>query len=83
LIEVDTAVGVAEKLLQTTWNRVENSLTAQTVHRASGFTIPSHVEDSIAAVFSVHGYPLPPHQAIVAGVGAQPAIVTPAVITST
>ena len=83
LIEVDTATAVAEKLLSTTWNRHENTATAQVVHRADGYTIPAHVADSIASLFSVHGYPLPPHSAIKAGVGAAPAIVTPAVIAST
>ena len=59
-LEVTTSVAAAEKLLNTTWNNHVNTATKQSVHRAGAYTIPSQVSGSIAALFSVHGLPLPP-----------------------
>lgn len=83
LIDVDTPVAQAEKLFNTSWSRLANAKTGQEVHRATAFTIPTHVERSIEAVFSVHGLPLPPKTQLRAHVAAkEPFKVTPDVINT-
>jgi len=79
-IEVTAPVASAEKLLNTTWRKLSNAETKQSVHRAGAYTIPAQVAGSVDAMFSVHGLPLPPRVHKVSG---EPAVVTPAVIGTT
>ena len=86
LIECTTSVGAAARLLNTTWSRLDNAATKQSVQRAGEYTIPAAVAPSVTALFSVHGLPLPPKAALFSSVsvtsGAQPVPVTPQVIAT-
>ena len=53
LIAVVAPVAAAEKLLNTTWHRLENAKTQQVVHRAAAYTVPFSVAASVAAMYSV------------------------------
>ena len=52
-------VAQAEQLFETFFHRVENPITGQTWHRASTLHVPAEVAPHIAAVFGLHGLPLP------------------------
>jgi len=78
LIAVVAPVAAAEKLLNTTWHRLENAKTQQVVHRAAAYTVPFSVAESIAALYAVHGLPIPPKTRLVTA--GNPYKVTPAVI---
>ena len=78
-----TAMGA---LLKTEFRRVTNAATGQTTLRASSFALPTATAAAVAAVFGVHGLPLPPKRSQVAATTAAipfPVVVTPAVIHST
>ena len=76
-----TAMGA---LLKTKFRRVTNAATGQTTLRASSFALPTATAAAVAAVFGVHGLPLPPkHNQVAATPAGEPPLVTPAVIAST
>ena len=83
-----TAMGA---LLKTQFRRVTNVVTGQTTLRASSFALPAATAAAVAAVFGVHGLPLPPKHKLLLSPNQQPnnvdpadpAVVTPTVIAST
>jgi len=75
-----TAMGA---LLKTEFRRVTNAATGQTTLRASSFALPTATAAAVAAVFGVHGLPLPSKHSQVAATTADIPLVTPAVIAST
>ena len=58
--EITLPVANAEALLQTTFRFVINSRTGQRALIAGDYTIPDQIKDATAAVFGLHGLPLPP-----------------------
>jgi tripeptidyl-peptidase-1 len=58
--EITLPVADAEALLQTTFRFVINSRTGQRALVAGDYTIPDQIKDATAAVFGLHGLPLPP-----------------------
>ena len=70
-------------LLKTEFRRVANAATGQTTLRASSFALPMATAAAVAAVFGVHGLPLPPRHSQAAATTAAIPVVTPAVIAST
>ena len=70
-------------LLKTEFRRVANAATGQTTLRASSFALPTATAAAVAAVFGVHGLPLPPKHSQAAATTAAGPVVTPAVIAST
>jgi subtilase family serine protease len=72
----------AETLLKTTFRSLINTYTGQRTLVAGDYTVPDAVKDATAAVFGLHGLPLPPRASRTADQPMQPAKVTPAVITS-
>jgi hypothetical protein len=81
---VNTNVHAASALLNTRFHAIRNAATSQLIVRASDYELPDAVHDAVAAVFGLHGLPLPPMKPIV-GTSAPgtPALVTPDVIEST
>jgi len=75
-----TAMGA---LLKTEFRRVTNAATGQTTLRASSFALPTATAAAVAAVFGVHGLPIPPKHSQVAATTTDIPLVTPAVIAST
>jgi hypothetical protein len=80
--EVTLPQADAESLLQTTFRSLVNTNTGQRTLVAGDYYIPDKVKDATAAVFGLHGLPLPPRASRVAGQPMSPANVTPAVITT-
>ena len=80
---VEASVAAAARLLATSFRRLRNTRTQQTILRAATFTAP----DAVAAVFGLHGLPLPPlapydldaATAAAAAPPGKPADVTPSV----
>ena len=58
--EITLPVADAEALLQTTFRFVINSRTGQRALVAGDYTIPDQIKDATAALFGLHGLPLPP-----------------------
>lgn len=79
LVQVDCLREDAEKLLTTRFRMVGNQETKQVALRASTFNLPDEVHGSIAAVFGLHGLPLPPKKTSLKAAAAV-ADVTPKVI---
>lgn len=81
IFTVEAPVASAERLLSTTFRRLRNRRTGQESIRASSYTLPGSVAESVATIFGLHGLPLPPKRANPEP-PAQPAAVTPAVLAS-
>jgi hypothetical protein len=79
-IRVETPIAVAEELLQTKFFTLVNPGHNQSVVRASSFELPAEVDAVVAAVFGLHGLPLPPRKALRSTSIAK---VTPAVLAKT
>jgi tripeptidyl-peptidase-1 len=75
-ISLDLSVAQAESLFGTQIGKLVNLKTNQTALRAADYWIPDHLDSHIAAVFGLHGLPLP-HSA---APPSTPAKVTPAVL---
>jgi subtilase family serine protease len=84
-IEVVTSAFKASKLLNTRFHKISNSKHAQSVIRAADYSLPDEVHAATAAIFGLHGLPLPPTQPLVISSSApgQPAKVDPNVLAST
>lgn len=82
-IWVQCSVSAAEDLLETSIVHMVNSNFNQEVIRANDYTIPDDIHNSTAAIFGLHGLPLPPRKPLIATLPKQPANVTPAVIAAT
>jgi tripeptidyl-peptidase-1 len=87
--EVKMPLLEAEGLLHTTFRHVTNTRTGQRAIVAGDYTLPDEVNAAVAAVYGLHGLPLPPHgQVKVASSShsstgeADPPEVTPDVIKS-
>lgn len=79
-IRVSGRVEDAENLLQTKFEVLKKG--KQLLVRANDFMLPYEVDEAVAAVFGLHGLPIPSKQPLFAPPG-RPANVTPAVIAST
>merc|ERR1711957_490487 len=62
LVEVKLTATSAAKLLSTTFHHAANDATGQAVVRADDYLLPAQIEDAVAAVFGMHGLPLPPRK---------------------
>jgi len=83
LVEVKLTGASASTLLRTSFHHVGSDATGQSVVRAEDYFLPEQVEDAVAAVYGLHGLPLPPRKAILGSPNPfppQPVNVTPAVI---
>jgi len=83
LVEVRLTAATASKLLSTAFHHAANGATGQSVVRADDYVLPAQIEDAVAAVFGMHGLPLPPRKPILGSPNPfppQPVNVTPAVI---
>lgn len=79
-VEVVTNHQLARDLFQTRFQSIFNREHNQVVVRAGDYTLPEDVEAVTAAVFGLHGLPLPPREN---AASSAPADVTPAVLTKT
>ena len=59
-VEVSATAAQASKLLGTRFHTVHNSAHGQALVRAAGYSIPDDVRPCVAAIFGLHGRPLPP-----------------------
>merc|ERR1711948_236042 len=82
LVEVSLTASSAAALLKTTFHHAASEATGQSVVRASDYSLPAQVEDAVAAVYGMHGLPLPPRKSIRGPnpFPPEPVNVTPAVI---
>merc|ERR1711948_85678 len=64
LVEVSLTASSAAALLKTTFHHAASEATGQSVVRASDYSLPVQVEDAVAAVYGMHGLPLPPRKSI-------------------
>eukprot|EP00040_Diaphanoeca_grandis_P002109 m.20570 g.20570 ORF g.20570 m.20570 type:complete len:593 (+) comp12989_c0_seq1:25-1803(+) len=88
MFTVECSVANAEKMLSTAFFTLTNNETDQTTVRSvSAYVVPANVESSVAAIFGVHGLPLPPSANIVShsfkSNAGEPVKVTPDVIATT
>merc|ERR1712048_1542195 len=58
--ELHLAIEEAETLFQTKFYKVSNAATGQQAWRASSYSLPADIEAVVAAVYGIHGLPLPP-----------------------
>lgn len=79
-IRVETSIALVEQLLLTNCYTLVNPGQNQSVVRCSSFEIPAEVDAAVAAIFGLHGLPLPPRKAMK---GTSIAKVTPAVLAKT
>jgi subtilase family serine protease len=84
-IKVTTSALKASNMLSTRFHEIVNRKQGQSVVRAANYSLPSAVHAATAAIFGLHGLPLPPIQPLVIASTApgQPAKVDPNVIAST
>lgn len=83
-VEVTTTHELAQNLFQTRFQTLINSEHNLMVVRAADYALPDAVEAVTAAVFGLHGLPLPSVSPLVhITAGVSPAEVTPAVLTKT
>ena len=82
-VQASALVADAEALLATKFGLLRNAATGQSVLRAGDYSLPDAVEGAVAAVFGLHGVPLPPRQPLRSADPDEPASVTPAVLAST
>ncbi|CAK0887369.1 unnamed protein product [Prorocentrum cordatum] len=83
VFEVALAARDAERLLRTRLGAFANSATGQRAVRAEDFMLPPEVDAAVAAVYGLHGLPLPPREAAAPpGPPAQAANVTPEVLAT-
>lgn len=80
--EVSLTTEKAKTLLNTQFSRAYNDVTKQQVVRASDYSLPAGVDAVVAAVYGVHGLPLPPRTAL-GTPPTTPASVTPSVLAKT
>lgn len=80
--EVSLTTEKAQTLLKTEFSRASNDVTKQKVVRASDYWLPAGVDAVVAAVYGVHGLPLPPRTAL-GTPPTTPASVTPSVLAKT
>merc|ERR1711998_189864 len=78
---VMSSLSDVSKLFATTFEVLVNNATSQTVIRATDYTLPEHIESHVAAVFGLHGLPLPTRKNV--ATRSSPAQVTPSVLTQT
>ena len=82
-VEVSATHEMAQNLFNTRFQTLVNSEHKLVVVRAGDYTLPEAVEAVTAAVFGLHGLPLPPVSPLVHATAPAPAEVTPAVLTKT
>lgn len=80
VLEVSANVAIAASLLKTNFSYFANNKTGQRVVRADTYEVPKAVDEALAAVYGMHGFPLPLAPKELPG---QPAKVTPTVIGKT
>jgi tripeptidyl-peptidase-1 len=83
VVDVALTVETAVELFKTAFHHAANPTTGQSVVRADDYYLPAEVEDAVAAVYGMHGLPLPPRKPILGHPNPfppQPVNVTPAVI---
>jgi subtilase family serine protease len=64
-IEVATSALKASNMLSTRFHEIVNREQGQSVVRAADYSLPSAVHAATAAIFGLHGLPLPPTQPLV------------------
>jgi subtilase family serine protease len=64
-IKVTTSVSKASELLDTQFHAITNRKHGQSVIRAASYSLPDEVHAATAAIFGLHGLPLPPTQPLV------------------
>lgn len=79
MLEVKASTYELKSLLKTDFYHLSNSETGQQKVQAGTYELPENVDDAIAAVYGMHGFPLPESAPTEKG----PAQVTPAVIKKT
>ncbi len=80
-VRVTCPVDAAENLLATRFHELTHKRRSDRLVRAGSYYLPSDVESAVAAVFGLHGLPLPPRDD--EPNPTAPADVTPAVLAST
>ena len=83
--DVVSSVSDVSELFSTQFQVLVNNHTQQAVLRANTYTVPDHIDGHIAAIFGLHGLPLPPRKSIIgSSIGSSPIVqVTPQVLTDT
>ena len=80
MIEARTTVAKASEMLNTKFHVARHDTDAYAVVQAGDYELPASIHSAVAAVFGLHGLPIPRQ---VAAPPHQPANVTPAVIYTT
>jgi subtilase family serine protease len=88
ILRVTTTAERAARALSTSFHRYHRQLDGRTIVRAGDYTLPAAVSNSVAAIFGLHGSPLPPREPLVRGgpnpgPGPEAAKVTPTVLAQT
>jgi tripeptidyl-peptidase-1 len=81
IIDVITSVEIASKMLRSRFHAILHSKQNKSIVRATDYSLPLEVEEAVAAIFGLHGLPLPssdPFRPIASAVE-----VTPSVLAST
>ena len=82
ILHVSTTAEAAAKLLRTDFGMYRRSSDSRIILRASDYNLPAAVAPAVAAIFGLHGTPLPHPEPLTASSSA-PAAVTPAVLAQT
>merc|ERR1711871_181286 len=85
-VHVVTTVGVASAMLRTQFHNITQNDHSRSIVRAAAYSIPAAIHEATAAIFGLHGLPLPLSQPLrIESVAPKPPVpaVTPAVLGST
>jgi subtilase family serine protease len=59
-VKVTTSAAQASKMFDTSFHQIYNSKHQQMVVRAASYSLPTTIRTGVAAIFGLHGLPLPP-----------------------
>ena len=84
-VDVVTSAHKASQMLRTQFHEIRHRNSDLSIVRAGDFSVPSAVHEAVAAVFGLHGLPLPRTESLIISSSgpSRAAKVTPEVITST
>ena len=85
-VDVVTSVGVASAMLRTRFHNITQRDNNRSIVRAGAYSLPAAIHEATAAIFGLHGLPLPLRQPLIiesVAPNSPVAAVTPAVIGST
>jgi tripeptidyl-peptidase-1 len=78
ILEATGTAKVLSDALQTSFQYHVSRITGETIVRAGDFSLPTHVDAAIGAIYGLHGFPLPPRKPTSLDRDASPKTVIPA-----